>query len=156
MITLCRRAFVSIAVTMSMTLTLGACVSAPSRRASDPAISTEDRLLTIHFDNLSGETVDVYLIGAKREWMLGRVAPGGVAKLRLPDDAFAQGSTRVQLAVLAGARATVDAARDPRAVFTISQSASALLSQRWTFSQGTLTSLPAPCATSARPRTAPF
>jgi hypothetical protein len=142
MTTLCRRAFVSIAATMTMTLALGACVSAPSRPVLDGPISTETRPLTIRFDNLSRENVDVYLIGAKREWLLGRVAPGAIASLRLPDGALAEGSMMVRLAVLAGERMTLAAARHARAVLTVAQPTSTILSQRWTFSQGDLTSLP--------------
>jgi len=138
MTTLCRSAFVSIAATM--TITLGACASATSRVADRP-ISTETRLLSIRFDNPSRETVDVYLIGTTREWRLGRVAPGAIARFRLPDEAFAKGSMMVRLAVLAGERMTFAAARDPRAILTIAQPASKILSQRWTFSQGNLTSV---------------
>jgi hypothetical protein len=125
---------------MTMTLALGACVSAPSRPVLDGPISTETRPLTIRFDNLARETVDVYLIGAKREWLLGRVAPGAITSLRLPDGALAEG-WMVRLAVLAGERMTFAAARHPRAVLTVAQPASTILSQRWTFSQSYLTSL---------------
>lgn len=140
MTTLCRRAFVSIFV--AMTFPLGACVSASSRPVQNRPVSTLAELLTIRFDNISREPVDVYLIGMKREWMLGRVAPGAVASLRLPDEAFAGGSTMVRLAVLAGEPETLAAARDPRAVLTIAAPASAFLSQRWTFTQGNLISVP--------------
>ena len=141
MTTLSRRTFVSIAATVTMTL-LGACVSASARPVSDRSISGGASLLSIRFDNLSRQTVDVYLIGTKREWMLGRVAPGAVASLRLPDEAFAAGSMMSRLAVLAGERETFAAARDPRAVFSITEPASAFLSKRWSFSQGNLVSLP--------------
>ena len=140
MTTLCRRTFVSIAATI--TLALGACASAGSRPMQNHGSSTLAGLLTIRFDNLSRETVDVYLIGTKREWILGRVAPGALANLRLPDEAFAPGSMKVQIAVLAGERQTLAAARDPRAVFTVAAPASTLLSQRWTFSGSSLTLLP--------------
>ena len=140
MTTLRRRAFVSVAITMTMTLALGACASATSRERLDRPISTETGLLSIRFDNSSRETVDVYLIGVKREWMLGRIAPGAIARLRLPNEAFGKGAMMVQLAVISGERPTLAAARDPRAVLTITQPASALLSQRWTFSQGSLVS----------------
>jgi len=142
MTTLCRRSFVSIAAAMTMTLALGACASAPSTPVPSRTISTVADLLSIRFDNPSRETVDVYLIGTTREWRLGRVAPGAVATLRLPDDAFAQGSMMVRLAVLAGGPATFAAARDPRAVLTVAQPASKILGQRWSFSQGSLLSLP--------------
>ena len=141
MTTSCRRAFVSLAVTMAITL-LGGCVSASARQVPDQPISRGASLLSIHFDNLSSQTVDVYLIGTKREWILGRVAPGGVASLRLPDEAFARGSMMARLAVLAGQRKTFTAARDARAVFSITEPASAFLSKRWSFSQGNLLSLP--------------
>lgn len=119
-----------------MTLALGACVSAPSR-----PISTQTLPLNIHFDNLGRETVDVYLIGPKREWPLGRVAPGATATLRLPDDAFAEDAMMVRLAVLAGEPLTFAAARNPRAVLTVAEPASAMLSQEWKFAQGALTSV---------------
>ena len=137
-----RRSFVSIAAIIIMTPSLGACVSASSHPVPDRPIASGAALLTIRFENVSRERVDVYLIGTKREWKLGRVAPGEIAKLRLPDEAFERGSMMVRLAVIAGEPETFAAARDPRAVFTITEPASAFLSQRWQFSQGNLTSLP--------------
>jgi hypothetical protein len=141
MTTPCRRAFVSIVATLTITLALGGCIRTPSRTALDGLTAPVADPHTIRFDNLGRERVHVYLIGAKREWLLGRVEPGAIASLRIPDAALAEGSTMVQLAVLAGERATFQAARHARATLTISQPASALLSQRWTFSQGQLTSL---------------
>jgi hypothetical protein len=140
MTTLCRSTFVSIAATMAITLSLGACASAPSRSASDGAIPEGVTPPTIRFENFNRESVDVYLIGEKREWRLGRVATGSIASLRLPDEAFV-GRSMVQLAVLAGEHPTFAAARDPRAVVTIAQPAASLLSRYWTFSQGDLKSL---------------
>jgi hypothetical protein len=135
-----RRAFVSIAA-MTTTLALGACVSAASRPVPGGVLSTDAHPLTIRFDNLSRDRVDVYLVGTKREWLLGRVEPGAVASLRIPEEALAEGSTFVRLAILAGERLTFEAARHPRARLTVAQPASAILSQRWSFSQGMLTSL---------------
>ena len=140
MTTLYRRTFVSIALTT--TFALGACVSASSRQLPNPPISRGGNLLSIHFDNLSTQTVDVYLIGTRREWMLGRVAPGGVASLRVPDEAFDRRTMMMRLAVIAGDRPTLTAARDPGAVFSITEPASAFLAKRWSFSQGNLTPLP--------------
>jgi hypothetical protein len=135
-----QRAFVSTA-TLIITLALGACAPVTSRPAPDPLMSSYAGLLTIRFDNTADERVDVYLIGAKREWMLGRVEPGAIASLRIPEEALAEGSTFVRLAVLAGEPLTFAAARNPRARLTIAQPASAILSQRWSFSHGELTSL---------------
>jgi hypothetical protein len=135
-----RRAFVSSGA-MIITLALGACVRAPSRSVPDPLISAYAGLLTIRFDNTARERVDVYLIGEKREWVLGRVEPGVIASLRIPEEALAKGSMFVRLAVLAGEPLTFAVARNPRARVTIAQPASAILSQRWSFSQGELTSV---------------
>jgi hypothetical protein len=125
---------------MIITLALGACVRAPSRPVPDGLMSTDTRPLTIRFDNLAQEGVRVYLIGEKREWLLGRVEPGATAILRVPDEALVEGSTMVRLAVLVGERVTFEAARHARAL-TVAQPASAILSQRWAFSQGELISL---------------
>ena len=136
-----RRAFVSIAATIAITLELGACVRAPSRPVPDAQLLADAHQFTIRFDNLARERVHVYLIGATREWLLGRVEPGAIATLRIPEGSLAEGSMFVRLAVLAGERLTFEAARHPRARLTVAQPASAILSQRWSFSQGQLTSL---------------
>ena len=133
-----QRAFVSIAATMIITLALGACVRAPSRSVPDPLMSTYAGLLTIRFDNTARERVDVYLIGVTREWVLGRVEPGAIASLRIPDEAFAKGAMYVRLAVIAGEPVTFAAARNPHAKLSIAQPASTILSQQWSFSQGEL------------------
>ena len=138
MTTSSQRAFVSIAATTLITLALAACVRAPSRSVPDPQISTYAALLTIRFDNTARERVDVYLIGATREWVLGRVEPGAIATLRIPDEAFGKGSMYVRLAVIAGEPVTFAAARNPHAKLSIAQPASTILSQQWSFSQGEL------------------
>jgi hypothetical protein len=107
---------------------------------SNARISIDALPLTIRFDNFGRERVDVYLIGTKREWLLGRVDPGGVASLRIPEEALAKGSMQVRLAVIAGEPVTFAAARNPRARLTVPQPASTILSQQWRFSQGELTS----------------
>ena len=135
------RTFVSTAATIALTLVLGACVHTTSRQVPDGLVSTDAAPLTIRFDNLSRDRVDVYLIGPKREWILGRVEPGATANLRIPEAALAEGLTFVRLAVLEGERLTFQAARNPRARLTIAQPASAILLQRWSFSQGAVTSL---------------
>ena len=83
----------------------------------------------------------MYLIGVKRQWVLGRVEPGAIASLRIPEEALAKGSMYVRLAVIAGEPLTFEAARNPRARLTIAQPASAILSQEWKFSQGELSSV---------------
>ncbi len=125
---------------ITMALALGACASGPSRAALDGQITAEASP-TIRFDNFERQSVDVYLIGLKREWRLGRVAPGAIGSLRIPEEALTEGSMMVRLAVISGERPTFAAARHPRARVTMAQPAAAILSQRWTFSQGALMSL---------------
>jgi hypothetical protein len=124
-----------------LTLALAACTGSPSRMATYGPSPIEARALTIRFDNQARDYVHVYLIGQRREWLLGRVEPGAVAALRLPDDVFDSDPGFVRLAVLAGGRVSQAAAHDPRAQFTISQDPSLLLTRRWQFAQGQLTPL---------------
>jgi hypothetical protein len=141
MTTSARHAFVSIAATMAITLALAGCIGASARPAHNAGTSIDALPLTIRFDNVGRERVDVYLISVKREWVLGRVEPGAIASLRIPEEALAKGSMYVRLAVIAGEPLTFEAARNPRARLTIAQPASAILSQEWRFSQGELSSV---------------
>ena len=85
--------------------------------------------------------VHVYLIDERREWLLGRVEPGAVASLRIPEAPLAGSVGFMQLAVIPGERLTLRAALDPRAAFTIAQPAAAIVSEHLTFSRGQLTPL---------------
>ena len=138
------RALVSAAVAMTVITTLGACAGASSRAAVGGAAPVEGRSLSIRFDNGAREYVHVYLIGHQREWLLGRVEPGAVATLRLPQESAAEESGFVQLAVLTGDRISLQAARNMRARTTMLQPVSSILEQRWRFAQGELLSLRLP------------
>jgi hypothetical protein len=124
-----------------LSLALGACAGSQSHAATYGASPVQARPLTIRFDNQARDHVHVYLIGQRREWLLGRVEPGAIATLRMPDDVFDSDPGYVQLAVLSGGAVSQKAASDPRAQLTISQDPSSILSRGWRFSQGQLTSL---------------
>ena len=134
--TLRRRALVSLIAAMS--LSLAACSQATTQ--GEPA-SRDDVQLAIRFENDAREHVHVYLIGEKREWVLGRVEAGAIAMLRIPEESLAGNPMFVRLEVIAGEGVTLQAARHARATRTLAQPASDILSQRWRFSQGSLTSL---------------
>jgi hypothetical protein len=138
-----RRAFVSMAATMTLSLALGGCVRALQSRPEVLSFS-DDRPLTFRFDNEGREHVHVYLINVQRQWLLGRVEPGAIAILKIPADAMEESATSVRLAVLTGERVTLQASTHPRATLTIAQPVSDLLAQRWQFSEGRLTSLTHP------------
>ena len=135
------RSIVSLAGAITLTLASGAC----ARRPAPPALVAPTAAAVpphaIRFDNDGRERVHVYLIGEEREWLLGRVEPGARAALRLLGAPLAGAQGFVRLAVLTGERLTLQAARDPRATFTIAQPASTILTQRWMFAQGQLTAL---------------
>lgn len=137
------RPLVSLA-TMIVTVALGACAGAAPRQAAGGWAPTEAHPRAIRFDNDSRDYVHVYLVGERRQWLLGRVETGAIAILRIPAAAFAEPSGRMQLAVIAGGRVTLQAARDPRVQLTIVQPASHILSQQWRFAQGQLTSFGLP------------
>ena len=132
--TLRRRAFVSIIATM---LAVAGCAQAARGGAS----RQNDVPPSIRFDNDAREHVHVYLIGEKREWLLGRVEAGAVAMLRIPEESLAGDPTFVRLVVIPGEGVTLWAARHARATPTLAQPLLDIVSQRWRFAQGSLTSL---------------
>ena len=131
---------VSLTAMTIMTLALGACAGGPARSAVEQPSPVAAAPVTLRFDNQARSFVHVYLVGEKREWLLGRVEPGATAALRIPDDALESNPGFVRLAVLTGAQVTQQAARDVRAQLTIAQPASVMVAQRWRVSQGQLTS----------------
>ena len=123
------------AISLATTLALGACAGAPAPTPWGETAAATDRGSTIRFVNEAETYVDVYLVGETREWWLGRVAPGARTTLRIRDEVLAATSGYLRLAVLAGSPLTAQAARNPRATFTIAQPGQSLFDQRWTFRQ---------------------
>ncbi len=131
MLTSSSRTVVSL-ISLGASLSLGGCV-----RLSSPAVATmadAPAPAEIRFDNDAEVSVDVYLVSERSEWRLGRVAPGARVMLRIPNAATAASTGFLRLATLADAPLTVNAARDARAVLTIAQPLTELLSQEWMFS----------------------
>src|SRR6185503_18672636 len=109
----------SLAALFGTTLVLGACARGPSPVTWAGAVVTPERPLTIAFENEAQTYVDVYLIGEKREWWLSRLAAGARATLRIPEEALTTEPGFLKLAVLADARRSLQAAREPRATFSL-------------------------------------
>jgi hypothetical protein len=126
---------------------LGGCASAPSSLAtsSTPA-HTEGSPPAVRFDNDSRDYVQVYLVGIRREWLLGRAAPGARVTLRIPEEALSEDAGQMRIAVLPGTHTFDRAAVDMRASSALPRPMAEILGQRWTFSQrttyGELTALP--------------
>jgi hypothetical protein len=112
-----------------------ACASAPHRRAATtPAV--------VEVSNQTAERIDVYLVTETQDRLLGRIEALARARLPLPDGVTDAGLIR--LAVIAGARYTVSASRDSRAVLSLKQPLAAMATQEWVFVGGQLTPLPRP------------
>jgi hypothetical protein len=128
---------------LTLALSLGACAGSQSRSATYGPSPTKAAASSFRFDNKARDHAHVYLVGQRREWLLGRVAPGAIATLRIPDDLFDSDPGFVRLAVITGAGVSQRAALDRRAQLTIAQDLSGILSRRWQLAQGQLTSLAA-------------
>jgi hypothetical protein len=122
-------------LSVTSAIALAACAGGPSPTTWNDALTSSERRVAIQFDNAAQMSVDVYLVGQTREWRLGRIAPGARTTLWIPESAVSPTSGFVRLAVLAGAPTSVQASRDPRAVFAIAQPGSDLIAQQWKFSQ---------------------
>lgn len=144
-------AVVSGTATLILSLALAACAGTPARSSLASPVPLGESAqeagapLSIRFDNQARDHVHVYLVGQRREWLLGRVEPGAVASLRIPDGALDE-TGFVQLAVIAGGGVTQQAARSARAQLTIAQTAAELASRRWRLVQGQLTAFGVPGA----------
>ena len=127
------RSLVSRVAALTLTLALAGCASAPSQRARDASAPADEAPPVIRFDNDAHNYVHVYLVGVRREWLLGRVAPGARATLRVPQEALDESEGPMRLAVLMGERITYRAAVDVRTASALPRPAAEILAREWTF-----------------------
>ena len=130
----------SLAVPLAALAFAGCAAGGASPRAAaglDARAPAPGALARIRFDNESRERVHVYLVSETADWLLGPVEPGTHAWLPLPRRALGELGT-VRLVALPGARITMQASRDPRAVVSLGHATGELLQQRWVFAQGQL------------------
>lgn len=119
---------------------LGACARGAAPATWDGPATTADERFSIRFENEAQTYVDVYYIDEKREWWLGRVAPGALTSLTVPGAAISTTTGYVRLGILAGAQRTLHALRDPHTTLTIAQPVGALMAQEWAYRQTPLAS----------------
>ena len=133
--------FAILALGACTTRTIGpAALDAPAPDSS-PAASPRPSRLTLRVDNQGRERIHVYLLGERRDWLLGPVEPGAIALLTVPARALTESRGNVRLAAIPGGHLTMQAGRDARAVVALGQPAGTLPGQRWVFAQGQLTPL---------------
>ncbi len=131
-----RRAFLAPFVLLIGAGLLEGCARASVR--PEPLDTSRIRAESLRFDNEGRDRLDIYLVGEKRSWRLGRLEPGATRWLRVPSDIPPNDLARMQLVVLANAEVTVAPMRDPRAVTTIRQPVFVMAAQRWAFADGQL------------------
>jgi hypothetical protein len=93
---------------------------------------------TITFHNQGRDLVQVYLVGEKEDWLIGRLEPLETARLALPQFGFASAARSVALAVLPGWSKNLEPRRDPRATFSIDEVTDDLAGEVWFFVGGQL------------------
>src|SRR3982751_1392357 len=109
------RSLVSLAAALALTMALGGCASATPHLVPDASVSVDEPPPVVHFDNDSRDYVQVYLVGIRRDWLLGRAAPGARATLRIPEEALSEDAGQMRIAVVVGAYVTPQRGSDTRA-----------------------------------------
>lgn len=120
-------------IALVTSLVLAACAPYHRPPVWDGREILDARPVTVRFDNEGTDAVDVYLVGDRREWRLGRVVAGGVARLVIPEDAIVESVGFVRLAAIEGGPPSARAALDPRTRYGIAQPIADLPRQRFVF-----------------------
>ena len=110
--------------------------SCASHQHPEPPAPT--RTETIVFQNRSGDRIQVYLIGDKQDWLLGRLDPMETARLRLPASEWRESREAVVLAVLPGWTKSLAPRSASHATLSIAEIASNLPGGHWSFVNGQL------------------
>ena len=78
------------------------------------------------------------MVGARSEWLLGRLEPLETANLPLPVASLQSEAESVTLVVIDGWSRTFQASRDPRGVRSLTESRLNLPGEHWSFVNGQL------------------
>lgn len=120
-------------------IAVAACVlSAACFRAGGAASGELAPGATITFHNQGRDRIQVYLVGEKEEWLIGRLEPLETARLALPQFGFVTASRAVSVAVVPGWFTNLQARHEPRAAFSIDECTENLPGQEWRFVNGQL------------------
>ena len=133
---------VSLAAAATVLLALGGCVTPASRAGAGEGSAVAPSPRTVPFENSANDYVHVYLVSEQHQWFLGRVEQGARVDLQIPQASLSPDAGLMRLVVILGAQMTPKADRDRRASIAVAQPAVDLVRQRWTMSQGMLSSEP--------------
>lgn len=120
-------------ITVAACLLNASCVklggSAPGELAPSAAIT---------FHNQGRDRVQVYLVGEKEDWLIGRLEPLETARLPLPQFGFASAPQAVAVVVVPGWSRNLQPRRDPHAAVSIDETSDKLAGEEWIFVNGQL------------------
>jgi hypothetical protein len=91
---------------------------------------------TITFRNQSRDRIQVYLIGEREDWLLGRLESLESAEFRLPESAFRSTAQSIVLAVIPDWSRNLQPRRDPRATLSLKEPLMVLAGEEWIFVSG--------------------
>jgi len=103
-----------------------------------PAPLPEPSARTITFHNSSRDRIQVYLVGQKESWLLGRLEGMETARLRLPESSSDLWDEGVVLAVLPGWARSLAPRADHRVALSITEPGRDLPGEEWIFVNGQL------------------
>ena len=118
-------------------ITLAACFVTPAC-FSPKATGRAAPGATITFHNQGRDRIQVYLVGEKHDWLIGRVEPRQTAHLALPQFGIASTPQAVALAVVPGWSGNLQPRLDPRTTFSIDEVNENLAGEEWVFVDGRL------------------
>jgi hypothetical protein len=118
---------------LAVGILMASCMQHRMALQEEPALAG-----TITFHNNGRDRIQVYLIGEKEDWLLGRLEPLETAHLRLPESPYATGEEAVVLAVLPGWARSLAPRGDRRVTLSLKEYTKNLPGEEWIFVNGQL------------------
>lgn len=119
--------------TLAACLLIASCALPGAKSTGRPEPSA-----TITFHNQGRDRIQVYLVGEKENWMIGRLEPLQTAHLALPRFGFASAPLGVALVVLPGWSGSQQPRLDPQAAISNDEVSDNLPGEEWIFVDGQL------------------
>lgn len=119
--------------TLAACLAIASCVSPGAKSPGRPEPSA-----TITFHNKGHDRIQVYLVGEKENWLIGRLEPLQTADLAIPQFGFASAPLGVAVVVVPGWSRSQQPRLDPRAAVSSDEVSDNLPGEEWIFVDGRL------------------
>jgi hypothetical protein len=119
--------------TLAVCLLIASCALPGAKSPARPNPSA-----TITFHNQGRDRIQVYLVGEKENWLIGRLEPLQTANLAIPQFGFASAPQAVALAVVPGWSRSQQPRLDGRATVSIDEVSDRLPGEEWIYVNGQL------------------